>query len=257
MMARSLAFLSLALTIASAGVAWVRAPAAADNASALSPSELASAAAAVYLRENRGVIGYQRHLVQQTTAPANNDLFVSDGKFVWRDGAFAKMKFFLVTDNGRALSQADVDKRTAESNEGWTSGKAMFREPFEPGHLGDYTYDASGEAGVCSSTAIAVRFTSKLRDQQHGDGTMCIDVASKHALLLKFVPAELPPHASTATVTETLGEALPGTWHVVKVEEHYGGQVLFIRGTLDVTVDYKDFRRFETIDAGLAALGSN
>jgi hypothetical protein len=257
MMARILAFLFLASIVAGRGIVFGPAAAVAGSGPDLSPSEVASAAAAVYLRENRGVIGYQRHLVQQTTAPANNDLFVSDGKFVWRDGVFAKMKFFLVTDNGSALSQADVDKRTGESNDGWTSGKAMFREPFEPGHLSDYTYDISGEAGACSSAATAVRFTSKLRDRWHGDGTMCVDMATKHALLLKFVPAELPPHASTATVTETLGEALPGTWHVVKVAEHYSGQVLFIHGTLDVTADYKDFRRFDTIDAGLASLGSN
>lgn len=167
------------------------------------------------------------------------------------------MKYSQITDNGRTYSQQDLDTHTADSNAGWMAGKAFFREPFESGHLNDYTYDGSGDAGLCAASAAVVHFTSKLRDQQHGDGSMCIDRTTKHVLILKFVPAALPQYASAGVITETLGEALPGTWHVLKIEEHFSGHVLFIHGTLDITADYKDFRRFNTLDEGLASLGGN
>jgi len=101
---------------------------------------------------------------------------------------------------------------------------------------------------------VVVRFSSDIRDTQHGNGMMFIDQASSHVVKLTYTPNQLPPHATSGVVTEFSGQAMPNMWYVTRIVGLYSGRAFFMRGTGRFTGTFDHFERFDTIGLANAAL---
>lgn len=208
-------------------------------------------AAAVNDAALEGTVVHERHIAIHVNAgPAHYDE-ENEALLVLEDGAFTRLRYLRVVQNGRTFSNDDLARRDDDINRDFARGTGFFRQPYDRRYLGDYTY---GEQLACRCTAneSQITFRSLVRDDQHGDGTMRIDNASGRVVEVIYTPNVLPNHANSATTTETFGEPIGGLWTIVRIDRTYGGRVAFVRGSGRVTETLDHFRHFNTVEAGFA-----
>jgi len=213
-------------------------------------------ASSVYASQVRGVISMQRHF---TTQLSGGGLFHhgenSDSGQLMENGKFVKIAYYRIVRDGHTFSSSEVRQRADQTNKDWAAGKVFFKEPYDAQYIDDYAFGEPQTAcSSCPSGTQAVSFTSAKRDAQHGSGTMYINVANAHVVRLEYTPYSLPPHATSGTVTEVGGAALPDLWYVVRINEVYTGHALVFSGTGTFTGIFDHFRRFASLAAGETAL---
>jgi hypothetical protein len=215
---------------------------------------LVQRAASVYEAYVRGVIGMQRHFSTVLHAGPVHHTEDSDSGFLMDDGSFTKILYSRITDDGKAFSTQQIAQRDSQTNEDWTVGKILFKEPYDRRFMGDYVYDPPRVCAACPRGTEAVTFGSGIRDTQHGSGTMWIEVASGRVDTLTYIPNVLPSHATFGSVTETSGWAMPTVWYVTRIDGTYQGKAFILKGTGTFTGVFDHFRRFSTVTQGQAAL---
>jgi hypothetical protein len=157
--------------------------------------------------------------------------------------------------DGHEFSASQIRQRNDQTNKDWAEGKVFFKEPYDPKYMGDYTFEPPQTiCPACAAGSQAVRFASTIRDAQHGNGVMYIDPQSGRVLKLSYIPNALPPHATSGTVTEIGGQALPHLWYVVRITELYRGHAFVFNGTGIFTGTFDHFRRLSSLTAARAAL---
>jgi hypothetical protein len=211
-------------------------------------------AAAAYAADVRGVIGMQRHFSTVLHAGPIHHTEESDSGQLMRDGSFVKIKYFRIADDGKAFSAQQTAQRDSQTNQDWAVGKIFFKEPYDRRFIGDYTYDPPQACAACPAGTVAIAFASRVKDTQHGSGTMWIALATGRVNRLTYVPNVLPSHATSASVTETTGTALPDVWYVTRIDGTYRGRAFILKGTGAFTGAFDHFRRFATVTQGEAAL---
>lgn len=211
------------------------------------PAIVAQAAQTAAL-ENAGVTVHERHITLDAQAGPAHFRQQNDAIMLMTDGEYAHIHFLRIEENGHTLSANDLAKREAENNATLERGEGIFKQPFDRRYLGDYQYTTS--PCNCEANAIDVHFSSLLRDDQHGTGTMRIDPATGNVLELTYTPNVLPDHANSGTVTETFGQALAGLWTIVRIDRVYSGRVLFVGGHGTVTETLDQFHHFTNVGIG-------
>ncbi len=179
----------------------------------------------------------------------------SDSGQLMHDGHFVKIAYYRVVRDGQAFSAPQIQQRNEQTNKDWTAGKVFFKEPYDPQYINDYSFGRR-QAGcpACPAGADAVSFASTIHDSQHGSGVMYIDTSNAHVVKLTYSAYMLPPHASSGSVIETGGQALPDLWYVVRIDQTYHGHEFVISGTATFTGTFDHFRRFSNVSSGEAAL---
>lgn len=216
---------------------------------------LVALAESYYTAGVRGIIGFQRHFTTVIDAHVVRHTEQSDSGFLMKDGAFVKIKYYRVADDGKPWDRAKLDGRDAQTNSDWAAGKIFFKEPYDRRFSVDYRFsDSSAACTLCPAGAAAVSFASDLHDAQHGAGTMWIERKTGRVLELTYTPYALPPHATSGTVTEISGQAMPELWTVVKIDEEYRGHAFVMTGTATFTATFDHFVRFDSLEAGQVAL---
>lgn len=216
--------------------------------------DLVLRAANVYTASVRGVIGLQRHFSTVLHSGSIHHTEESDSGQLMQNGSFVKIVYYRITNDGRAFTKSQIDQRNAQTNQDWTVGKIFFKELYDRRFIGDYRFEQPQSCTACPAGTKAVNFASDIRDTQHGSGTMWIDAANARVIRLTYIPNVLPPHATFGTVTEIGGQAMPGTWYVVRIEGTYQGRAFLLKGTGTFTGVFDHFRRFSTITNGAVAL---
>lgn len=211
-------------------------------------------AAAVYAGNVRGIIGMQRHFSTVLHAGPLNHTEESDSGQLMNDGSFVKIKYMRIADDGKAFSAQQIAQRDAQTNQDWAVGKIFFREPYDKRFMGEYTYAPPQACTACPNGTVSVTFGSAIKDTQHGNGTMWIELATGRVDRLTYIPNVLPPHATFGTVTETSGSAMPNVWYVTRIDGAYQGRAFILKGTGTFTGVFDHFERFSTLTQGEAAL---
>ena len=204
----------------------------------------------------RGVVGMSRHFSTVLHSGPIHHTEESDSGQLMQNGAFVKIAYHRIVDDGRAFTKAQIAQRDAQTNQDWALGKIFFKEPYDRRFIAEYTYDQPKACTACPPGTLAVNFASSIRDAQHGSGTMWIEATTARVVRLTYVPNVLPPHATFGTVTEFGGNAMSGTWYVVRIEGTYLGRAFMFKGTGTFTGVFDHFRRFSTVAGGMAALTS-
>jgi hypothetical protein len=224
-----------------------------DAAAAAVPS-LVQKAALAYAAELRGAIGMQRHFSTTIKAGPVRHSETSESGILFNNGAFVKIKYYRIADDGKAFSTAQILARESQTNTDWTAGKIFFKEPYDQRYTDDYSFSQPQACSGCPSGLLAVNFTSAMHDVQHGKGIMWIDSASARVTELIYTPNVLPPHATSGSVTEVSSNPAPGIWYVTRIDETYGGKELIIKGTGTFSGTFDQIRRFSSLAEGQAAL---
>ncbi len=214
-------------------------------------------ASSVYASQVRGVIGMQRHFSTQLSGGLFHHGEISDSGQLMEDGKFVKIAYIESYAMGARSRPQKFVSASDQTNKDWAAGKVFFKEPYDARYMDDYAFGEPQTAcSSCPAGTQAVSFTSAKRDAQHGSGTMYINVANAHVVRLEYTPNSLPPHATSGTVTEVGGAALPDLWYVVRINEVYAGHALVFSGTGTFTGIFDHFRRFTSLAAGETALQS-
>jgi len=200
--------------------------------------------------ENSGVTVHERHVSVEAEAGPAHFSQSNDAIMLMTDGAYTHIHYLYIEEKGHALSASDVAKREATNNRDLERGVGFFKQPFDRRFIADYQYTTAPCA--CDAGQIDVHFTSLMRDDQHGAGTMRIDQTTGHVMELTYTPNVLPDRANSATISETFGQALPGLWTIVRIDREYSGRVLFVSGHGTVTEVLDHFRHFTNAETGEA-----
>jgi len=204
----------------------------------------------------QGVVGMQRHFSTEIKGGPLHHSEQSDSAQLLIDGSSARIRYYGIVDDGHALSADQLAKREQQANQQWTEGKVFFKEPYDARYLSDYMF-VQQPGCPCADGLVAVDFSSPIRDNQHGQGTMWIDPATARVQRLTYVPNALPPHATSGSVTEVSSEPLPHLWYVTRIEQHYGGHAFLFKGEGSFLGVFDHFRRFSNTNDGEVALQNN
>lgn len=200
--------------------------------------------------EDSGVTVHDRHITLVAVAGPAHFSQSSDAIMLMNDSTYAHIHYLHIEENGHVLNASEMAKREAANNHELEAGKDVFKQPFDQRYLADYQYAIV--PCVCANGEVAVHFTSRIADAQHGAGDMHIDEATAHVLDLAYTPNVLPDHANAGLASETFGEAVPGLWTIVRIDRTYGGRVLFVTGHGTVTEVLDNFHHFTDAEAGQA-----
>ncbi|MGC2129540.1 MAG: hypothetical protein WA629_05515 [Candidatus Aquilonibacter sp.] len=200
--------------------------------------------------ENSGVTVHERHITVLAEAGPAHFTQSNDAIMLMTDGAYTHIHYLYIEERGHALGANDVAKRESENNRDLERGVGFFKQPFDRRYIADYQYTTA--PCTCDPGEIDVHFTSLVRDDQHGAGTMRIDEGTGHVMELTYTPNVLPDRANSATINETFGQALPGLWTIVRIDREYSGRVLFVSGHGTVTELLDHFHHFTNAGTGEA-----
>jgi hypothetical protein len=196
-------------------------------------------------RTERGVIGFRVHRVFDVHAgpySRHDDLEFSG---VYEDGKLVKVRILRQQTGGRD----DDEKTKAQTAEKYEhpAPTDVFRRPYDPRYLSDYTYE--------TVDARTVRFKSPIRDTAHGDGTFTVD-ADGNVVSVQYAPAALPQYTRSGTVVDERAQVLPGFWAMTREVHQYRGRYAIFGGGATVTITQSGFTRFPTLAEGLTALST-
>jgi hypothetical protein len=207
-----------------------------------------------YAAELHGAIGMQRHFSTTIKAGPIRHTETSESGVLFNNGAFVKMKYYSIVDDGKAFSTDKVATRESQANADWAAGKIFFKEPYDRRFFADYGYSPPQACTGCPAGLLVVNFTSAIRDDQHGNGMMWIDSATARVKELIYTPNALPQHATSGSITEFTSNVAPGIWYVTRIDETYQGKVAIIKGTGQFSGSFDRVRRFASAAQGEAAL---
>jgi hypothetical protein len=204
--------------------------------------------------DRHGETAFHRHFESDQRAPGHNGTLVVESARLRADGKVVAIRLYRRTVNGAAASEQDLGKQQAEADKNLDDDYTL---PVLEDALSEYRFGTPvAHCDGCDEGVVEVPFTSRKRDDGHGDGTIRIDERSHHFLTLTFHPSVLPKQADSGSITVTFGRALADLWDVVRVTEHYSGHLLFIHGTYDTVATQSGYRRFESNEAGRKALAA-
>lgn len=173
----------------------------------------------------------------------------SETAFVTADGEPAHKRVMKSVDDGKAADAAGLAKLSTEA-EGALS-RFSLRLPYIAGAIADYSFAKPREL----AETVELDFTTHVKDQSHGDGTMVVNRATGRIETVTFHPSELPKHATTGTVTIEFGIVIaPERWDIVKITRSFSGHEGFIRGTVVSVSVYDRYRAYATQPAAVAAV---
>lgn len=193
----------------------------------------------------RGIVGLRLHRVFDVHAGPYHRHDDLQFAAVYQDGTLVKVRILSQQIGGKDADAA-ANAQTAQKYE-HPAPADVFRAPFDPRYLQDYSYE--------QVDAATVRFKTLVRDSAHGDGTFTVDPAG-HVTAYRYSPAAMPQYAKTGTVSGSRAPVLPGYWATTKETQQYSGRYAIFGGGADVSIEQSGFVRFSALDQALSALAA-
>ncbi len=238
---------ALAGGLLSLAFAAQRQAAAADD-----PPPIVRKAVADFALQTRGNLAFTRHLAFSMRIGPMNKEVTNEVGIVMRDGQYVRTKYYSATTNGQSDSDSAIRKQEQHTNDELAAGRGFFKRPIDPRYVDDYRFEETA-CSDCKHDTQAIRFTSLVRDNQHGDGLLTIDKAGR-TYEIDYDMNVAPDHASSQHVVETYGEATSGLWTCLRSQETYKGHLGFVGGAASLDYNYDHFKRYAQPDAAIAAL---
>lgn len=223
------------------------APSAAHADDALS---LVKQAAKNYAQEVRGVVGYRSVSESRINAPMMNQTIRSTSFVVQKDGIPVQVVLERVVTNGKETSADDLAKQEAKTNASYKEGKGFFKAPYDPRYMEAYTFQFES-CSDCAPGSTAIRFSSTLKDDQYGKGTMILDEAMR-VREVRYSPNAYPPNVTRGALTLLRDEVGKGLFAVRNVKVDYQGAMGPIKGSFVMDLRNEGFRRYGSVDEALA-----
>ena len=172
----------------------------------------------------------------------------SQAAYVVVNGVPARHRVLKNVEDNRASDGAHLAAMATEP-EGPLSHFGL-RLPYLAGAVADYRYAPPRE----TATTIDLDFTTIVKDEAHGNGTLSYDRTENRIARVVFVPAALPAHATAMTVTVDFGRTHEERWDVVKISRAFSGREGIISGKGTSISVYERYRGYPSESVALAAL---
>lgn len=242
----ALATLSLTtLGIAPPGLGPLTPPAQAQDA-----LSLVKQASEQYAKDIRGVVGYRSRTESTISAPMMNQTISSTGFTVQKDGLPVRVVMARLVTNGKEASRDQLKEQESKTNATFKEGKGYFKAPYDARHMDDYTFSLEACAD-CAPGMTAIRFTSALKDDQHGKGVMLLD-AAKRIREVRYTPNAYPPNVTRGNVLLTRDEVGNGLFGLSGLKLEFHGAMGILKGSFVMDQRNEAFRRYATVEEALA-----
>jgi hypothetical protein len=239
--------LSTALAIAAAMGLVPQEPSRAQAEEALS---LVKQAAKVYARDVRGVIGFRAVTDSQISAPMLNQTIRSEALMVLKDGIPVKIVMERLVTNGKEASREQVQKQEAQTNATFKEGKGFFKAPYDARYLESYRFELE-DCADCAPGSTAIRFSSTVKDDQHGKGVMILDEA-KRIREVRYTPNAYPPNVTQGKLALKRDEVGKGMFGIRTLSVDYQGAMGPLKGSFVMEQRNEGFRRYASLEEALA-----
>jgi hypothetical protein len=150
-----------------------------------------------------------------------------------------------------AGSQATLDRQLA----GPPRIVARFALPVFPEAVAEYRFSPTVQpCSGCSSGGQAIAFSSAVKDERHGHGTLLFDPVTWRPIAIEFEPNVFAEPAIGGQLTFTFGSFDDGSWGVVRTAVHYTTEITGIAGTADLVTTVLHAKHYSTLEEGRRAL---
>ncbi len=172
----------------------------------------------------------------------------SDTAYVNVDGVTAGKRVLRNVDNGKVAGPLQLAKLSNEPSP--PLSRAGMRLPLLGGALSDYTFGPPQQHNGLTD----VPFSTRVKDEAHGDGILTLDLAQKRVAHIAYRPAVLPPRATSMSVAIDLARVFEGRWDVTTITLTFTGRQAFINGGGTTVTQYLDYKPYPTAADALKAL---
>ena len=205
--------------------------------------DLMRAASAVYTQQVHGVVSYRAIADQEISAPLYQRKVHSVSYIVSKDGKPVRSLLARLIINGKEASRQEMKDEEERNNQGFQSA---FKPPYDPRYTEDYSFEL--EPG----SPHTVRFKARKVDSNHGNGTVQFD-GENRVVEVRYVPAAMPDHANSGTVTIQKGETSAGLYGTRLLHLNFQGSMGFIHGNLVMDQHCERYQRFPSVEDAIAA----
>lgn len=223
------------------------APTAAQAQDALS---LVKQAAKNYANDVRGVVAFRSVSESRINAPMLNQTIRSTAFTVQKDGIPVKVVMERIVTNGKDASADELSKQSTKTTATYQEGKGFFKAPYDPRYMDAYTFKLES-CSDCAPGATAIRFTSAIKDDQHGTGTMILDDAMR-VREVRYSPNAYPPNVTTGVLSLVRDEVGKGMVGVRNIKVDYQGAMGPLKGSFVMDLRNEGFRRYASVDEAIA-----
>ena len=225
-------------------------PLAASTGHAQDALSLVKQAAKNYAQEVRGVIAYRSVSESRISAPMLNQTMRSTAYTVQKDGIPVKVIMERLVTNGKDASADELSKQSTKTTATYQEGKGFFKAPYDPRYLDAYTFQLES-CSDCAPGSTAIRFTSAVKDDQHGTGTMILDDAMR-VREVRYSPNAYPPNVTRGVLTLSRDEIGKGLVAIRTVKVDYQGAMGPLKGSFVMDLRNEGFRRYGSVEEALA-----
>jgi len=202
------------------------------------------AAAAQIERGEAGIVGFRVVSVTQIRGGPVHRVIRETDRYLLSGGAPLAKRVLAYDRDGKAATSAELARMSAAAD--GPLSRIGLRLPYRASAVDRYAYGSP----VRTAVGETISFTALDRDAAHGDGTLTLNRTGA-AERVAFVPAALPDRSATgAQITVEFGPVGGDRRDVTAIVRHFTGRRLLVRGTVDETGVYDDYRVFP---AGTAA----
>ena len=198
-----------------------------------------------YSAQFEGVVAFDRHYVSRIKYPGHDEQRKVESSRVREGKKIVAVKLHRMTINGNASSSAEIDK------EQLIAEKAL---PYDGGQefpvgalLAGTRYDSSLPC-PCGQDILMFPFHALVKDENHANGILYVDVANGRLVKAAFTPAVLPKPATDGVTTVVFGSGGAGLWDIVQIDERFSGKQMFIKGTFEATIVHEHYRRLTSLE---------
>ena len=190
------------------------------------PPEIVQHVIAGYETNVRGVIGMQRHFSTLINAGIAKHTEVSESAILFKDGVFEAVHYYRVLEDGKEFSAtqlSDRDKQTADVGRParcFSTNPTIAGSPATIHSRSSLHVRIARPGGSGQIRKRETRYAARRRDDVD-------DAAEARVVKLTYSPYVYPPHATSGTVTEISGAALPNLWYVVRIDQAFTGHMFF------------------------------
>jgi hypothetical protein len=201
-------------------------------------------AAELHGKDDAGYIGWQAEAAMALEGPFGTKASTWRAWIVAKDGQPVETRLIALVSDGKPVGDAERAKMQERFNDPKGRKKNQVFWPIDPAHVADYAF-TPGAAG-------SFTFKAKLRDAHHGDGTLEL-AKDGHAKRVTYVPAQLPPRASSADLVIELAP-VGADWHAaVRSRSRFAGGIGPLKGGMSIDQKQAGHQRFKSLEAARAA----
>lgn len=205
---------------------------------------------AMYVREVKGVVGYEALSQSKITSTVYNQEARSRMWVVSQDGLPMRARVLSLIMDGKP-NEAERKKLEARTDEAYRLGKNRFEAPYDPKHVAEYHFEPAPNE-KCQPGEVAIAFASDQKDEQHGKGVL-VATQNGHVKRVRYTPNVLPKNVNSGTVNLELGPVASGTWRARRIVLDYKGAMGPMSGSFNMVQRMEGYRKFPSVAAALAA----